>query len=980
MLEQAGGAIETRQVLKTTLSICPECNMIISAEVVERDGKVFLEKECPNHGKFVEVYYGNAEIYKRFSKYAHDGKGTGKPNINIIGYSCPANCGLCPGHLSHTALANIVVTNRCDLYCWYCLPPNEELPVKKDDKVKIMKIGELASELFMKLLPKKAYEGEYIEPQGIFVLSSINGKVKWSRVKRIFRRKYSGPVYRIVTKTGRRIRLTEDHRVLVLKNGKLERLPVAKLAVGDEVLILGGFDPCCGDVFEIDLVNYFNEIPSGEQKKMHLRRGVSQKLIHVPQAESQRIHSLNLGEATPSYSTFEVTDPQALNLGMDALDYEVPTTLVVSPELMELVGYFISEGQYTYEGLRIAVSDKYVGDKLERILTKLDLPHSWLKLDRCGKSLQLVVSSKLLRSVLMHVFKILGPASNKRLPDIIFNLPLRHRISILSALFNGGGYVVRGLRHCSLGYATASPGLARDILYLLASLGIFASLRKFPARKVGGAARDLYKIYISGRDLEKVLSIVELKPSHLKKLQNPPRVKDAGPLRFGDFFIDQIDEAVPESSGEMYDYVYDLEVDELSHSFVAGDGVLISNCFFFAERAGYVYEPSIEQIREMVKNLRREYPVAGNSVQITGGEPCLRDDLPEIIRVIKEEGVDHIQLNTNGIRIAHDFEFFRRVKEAGVSNLYLSFDGVTSRTNPKNHWETPKVIENARRLGVGIVLVPTIIRGVNDDELGDIIKFGFKNIDVIRSVNFQPVSLTGRLTYKEREKYRITIPDCIIKIEEQTNGEITRDSWFPVPACTPLTHIIEALVRSPKYELSTHFACGAGTYVFKNGDRLVPITEFIDIDGLIKYLQDRAEELESGKSRFITAAKILWNFGKYIREDKQPGGINVKRMIYELIIKHDYKSVGDWHRKSLFIGMMHFMSKYDYDIDRVMRCCIHYLTPDGRIIPFCAFNVLPEWYRDRIQQLYGIPVEEWERRTGRKLKDDFYRRVEPSKD
>ncbi|BAJ50771.1 Fe-S oxidoreductase [Candidatus Caldarchaeum subterraneum] len=402
-------------------------------------------------------------------------------------------------------------------------------------------------------------------------------------------------------------------------------------------------------------------------------------------------------------------------------------------------------------------------------------------------------------------------------------------------------------------------------------------------------------------------------------------------------------------------------------------------CFFYAEKAGYIYEPTLDQIREMVKQLKAERPVPGNSVQITGGEPCLRDDLPEIIRILKEEGVDHIQLNTNGIRLAHDFEFFKRVKEAGVSNLYMSFDGVTPRTNPKNHWEVPKTLENARKLGVGVVLVPTVIKSVNDHELGDIIRFGFQNIDVVRAVNFQPVSLTGRMPKKEREKYRITIPDCIHRIEEQTNGEIPSDAWFPVPACTPLTNFIEALTRRAQYELSIHFACGAGTYVFKDHDKLIPITNFVDVEGLIKYLQDKTEEIEAGKNRFYIALKVLANINKYINTNKQPTGLNLKHMLYNIIIKHDYHSVGDWHRRSLFLGMMHFQDKYNHDEERLRRCDIHYLTPDMRIIPFCAFNVIPEWYRDRIQAQYGIPIAEWEKRTGRKLKDDFYKRQLPSK-
>jgi hypothetical protein len=73
--------------------------------------------------------------------------------------------------------------------------------------------------------------------------------------------------------------------------------------------------------------------------------------------------------------------------------------------------------------------------------------------------------------------------------------------------------------------------------------------------------------------------------------------------------------------------------------------------------------------------------------------------------------------------------------------------------------------------------------------------------------------------------------------------------------------------------------------------------------------------------------------------------------------------------------MMHFQDLYNWDIERVKRCAVHYATPDGKIIPFCTFNVIPTMYRDRIQREFSVPINEWEQRTGRKLKDDFYRRV-----
>ncbi len=418
--------------------------------------------------------------------------------------------------------------------------------------------------------------------------------------------------------------------------------------------------------------------------------------------------------------------------------------------------------------------------------------------------------------------------------------------------------------------------------------------------------------------------------------------------------------------------------DHLTHTTLAN--IVVTNrcdlscwyCFFYAERAGYVYEPSLEQIREMARNLRNERPVPGNAVQLTGGEPCLREDLIEIIKTIKGEGIDHVQLNTDGIRLATDPTLAKRVREAGTNTVYLSFDGLTPKTNFKNHWEIPSILENCRSVGLGIVLVPTVIKSINDHEVGGIVDFASKNIDVIRGVNFQPVSLTGRLTTAERDKYRITIPDVIQRIEDQTNGEISKDDFYPVPCTGPITRFIEALTGRAHYELSVHFACGAATYLFKEGDRLIPITRFVDIDGLFEYLDEKADEIERGKNRYWVAVKVLSRLGKFIDKEKQPKGLNLSKIIINALIRHNYEALGEFHHKTLFIGMMHFMDKYNYDIERVRRCGIHYLVPNGLIIPFCAFNVIPEWYRDKIQKDFGISIEEWEKKTGRRIKDDFY--------
>ncbi|MEM4188877.1 MAG: hypothetical protein QXN56_07035, partial [Candidatus Hadarchaeum sp.] len=128
------------------------------------------------------------------------------------------------------------------------------------------------------------------------------------------------------------------------------------------------------------------------------------------------------------------------------------------------------------------------------------------------------------------------------------------------------------------------------------------------------------------------------------------------------------------------------------------------------------------------------------------------------------------------------------------------------------------------------------------------------------------------------------------------------------------------------------------------------------------------------KSKLLVGAKLLYSIGKFVDKKKKPKGLDIDRIIFNALIKHEYNAIGQFHMKSLFIGMMHFMDLYNYDIERVRRCCIHYAMNDNRIIPFCAFNVIPEWYRDKSQAAQGISFEEWERKTGKPLKQDLYKR------
>ncbi|MEM4661808.1 MAG: radical SAM protein [Desulfurococcaceae archaeon] len=402
-------------------------------------------------------------------------------------------------------------------------------------------------------------------------------------------------------------------------------------------------------------------------------------------------------------------------------------------------------------------------------------------------------------------------------------------------------------------------------------------------------------------------------------------------------------------------------------------------CFFYSEAAGYVYEPTLEQIKAMIRSVKKQG--ATIAVQITGGEPLLRDDLVDIVRLLREEGIRHIQLNTNGLKIAQLYledpvkavEYAKGLRTSGLNTVYLSFDGVTPRTNWKNHWEVPYILEVFRKAGItSIVLVPTVIKGVNTHELGAIIKFAAKHVDVVRSVNFQPVSLTGYMKKQEREKYRITIPEIAKLIEEQTDGEIPRDAWFPVNASVVFSRFIESFSGEYKFEMSNHPVCGVGTYVYveKEGTktRLIPVTKFIDIDGLLEYLREKWGDLISGSSRILTGMKLLYSIRKYIDQDKAPREFDIYKILINIIVKRSYEALGELHYKLLFIGQMHFMDLYNYDIQRVQRCNVHYVVPDGRVIPFCAYNIFEDIYRDRIMREHGFALTQPYRKYTRNRK------------
>jgi uncharacterized radical SAM superfamily Fe-S cluster-containing enzyme len=363
----------------------------------------------------------------------------------------------------------------------------------------------------------------------------------------------------------------------------------------------------------------------------------------------------------------------------------------------------------------------------------------------------------------------------------------------------------------------------------------------------------------------------------------------------------------------------------------------------------------------MLKNLKSINPIPPDGLQFSGGEPTVREDLPELVRMAKEEGFDHIEVNTNGIRLAGSTDYCKELLDAGVSSIYLQFDGVRPEVYVSIRgvplWETKlKAIENCRKSGLdSIVLVPTIVKGVNDDQLGAIIEFAHQNFDVIRCVNFQPVSITGRISYDKRKEMRITIPDCTRLIEEQTGGAIKVSDFYPVPVVVPVAKAIGAIKNRRYPEFTVHEHCGVATFLLENEGKLVPITRYVDIDGFMGSMNNVYDTASKGSKR---RAQVQL-FSSTLRHAKL--GL-VRQLAGAVFQEGSYDSLGNFMRRVLMIGMMHFQDLYNFDLERLERCGIHYAIPDGRIIPFCAMNSL---YRPKVEETFSVPLKEWQERENK---------------
>ncbi|MFB6117258.1 radical SAM protein [Halosegnis sp.] len=311
--------------------------------------------------------------------------------------------------------------------------------------------------------------------------------------------------------------------------------------------------------------------------------------------------------------------------------------------------------------------------------------------------------------------------------------------------------------------------------------------------------------------------------------------------------------------------------------------------------------------REAVRDRLRTVKAGGGPrpVQFSGGEPTVRDDLPELVADAREMGFDHVQVNTNGIRLAEEDDYAQTLADAGVTAIYLQFDGLSADTHEAIRevdltGTKTAALEACRDAGLSVVLVPTVVPDVNDDEMDEIVEFALEHVDVIESVNFQPVAHMGR--YEEHDG-RYALDDAARALASQVDALAPRD-LLPIPCCSSYCQM--ATVLQPA-----------------DGDDSdpLPLTGLIDDEAFasLSGVVDEADWMEllantkTGGSRACSAAGCC--------------GLDLPDGSEALL-----DSV-------LPISLTGFMDADAADVERLDNCCISVPTADGDLVPFCAYNM-----------------------------------------
>jgi 7,8-dihydro-6-hydroxymethylpterin dimethyltransferase len=316
--------------------------------------------------------------------------------------------------------------------------------------------------------------------------------------------------------------------------------------------------------------------------------------------------------------------------------------------------------------------------------------------------------------------------------------------------------------------------------------------------------------------------------------------------------------------------------------------------------AGAGADPSLTDLGASLAEL---FETAGEvNLQLSGGEPTVRNDLPALVAAAREAGFTFVQLNTNGLRLASEDGYAESLRDAGLASVFLQFDGVSEATQRALRGR-PLLAEKLRAIGrcaeanLAVVLVPTIVPGVNDHELGDLVRLAVAWPGVVRGLHLQPISYFGR--YPQSDRGRLTLPELLRRFEEQTEG-VVRAADFSPSCCE-------------------HALCAfRARYWVREGGSLEPVRAAASSPPDSSCCTSASKE---PSRRAVAATSRQWS--RRVPAESRDG---LDRFLDEA-------------DRILAISGMLFQDAWNLDLERVGRCCVKVVTPGQGLVSFCLWNL-----------------------------------------
>jgi hypothetical protein len=335
-------------------------------------------------------------------------------------------------------------------------------------------------------------------------------------------------------------------------------------------------------------------------------------------------------------------------------------------------------------------------------------------------------------------------------------------------------------------------------------------------------------------------------------------------------------------------------------------------------------------------------------VMFSGGEPTIHKHILDFVDLAQASPIKAVNVNTNGIRLASDKRFAAALGERNrvpgrAVNIYLQFDGFDEHTHRAIRGRDlrevkQRALDNCAEAGLTVTLVAAVERGLNDHELGDIIEYGLAH-PAVRSVSFQPVTHSGR--HVEFDPLtRLTNSDIMHGIAAQRPGWFQAADFFPVPCCFPTCRSITYLLTEGT----------PGTPDFG----LVPIPRLLNVEDYLDYVSNRVIPDHTVRE----ALEKLWSASAFMGADTTDAKLAAAAAALDCADACGInlpEAVADLDDHAFMIVIQDFQDPYTLNVKQLMKCCVEEITPDGRLIPFCAYNSVG--YREQVrEQMSGVPV------------------------